>query len=351
MDEITQQLEDILRVIDDKKNRIRISDFFTNDLEVYSQRMINLEQEISANMISLEEANKKYFLFTDEILQKTEGLENIFTQRLFVRKIKDNFRKLLMDGPIYKSLIVKRAHDKPKGYPGDYQMLELFYDNRAISTGIGFCGDSYILNDDYVKAVRSRKDKMKEILSKFIKQSKLSSLNILNLGCGSCREIKELFFSGFNTDKNITFTLVDQDQEALDFCRKTLNFIPKNITFNFIKENLLNLSQEKYKDTLKEQDMIYAIGVADYLPDIFLGRLIKFCSSLLKPNGEFIFAHKNVKKYKASAPDWFCDWYFLLRNKEDVIGIIKTYLDEKKFNIEVDEEESKHIFFVTINKL
>jgi hypothetical protein len=354
MDKFKQQINDILAMIEKDEIKKIILDFFKKDVKTYLQKLIKLDQKIETKRIVSEDINKKYRLLANGIIQKAEKLEKVVDQQL-LKKIKNVFRILLINSPVYKSLIVKRAYNKPRGYSGDYQIIELFYDDRPISKGIGLCGDKYILNDNYVKAVRKRKDCMKKILGGFIKNSELSSINILNLGCGSCREIRELFLSDFNINKKLNFILVDQDKEALAFSRdafkKISSHIPNNIKFNFVKANVLDLfKNKKYKNVLKGQDMIYSIGLADYLPDIFLGRLLKFCFELLESKGKLIIAHKNIKRYKASAPDWFCDWYFFPRNIKNLIDIINTYLDKVKFKIEFNEGKSERIFFITINK-
>jgi SAM-dependent methyltransferase len=352
MDKVKKQIDDILAMIEQEEIRGKILDFFMKDVNEYSQRLNMLSQKIKANENPPAVINKRFFLFLNEIIQKAEELEKVVDQKL-LKKIKNAFRMSLIEGPLYKSLFIKRAYDKPQGYHGDYQIIESFYNNQPVSTGIGFCGDSYILNDNYVRAVRERKDHMKEILSDVIKHSKLSSMNILNIGCGPCREIRELFLSNFNIKKELFFTLVDQDKDALSFSQNAFKHIseriPKNIKINFIKETVFNLFNNK--NTLEKQDIIYSIGLADYLPDAYLGRLIKFCFALLKPQGRLIIAHKNIKKYKATAPDWFCDWSFFPRNKGDLVDIVKTYLNTLNYGVRFRQENSKYIFFVVINKL
>ncbi|OFW53507.1 MAG: hypothetical protein A2163_08975 [Actinobacteria bacterium RBG_13_35_12] len=355
MNKNIQQINEILAMI--RKNEIKkiTLDFFKKDVKMFLQKSIKLDQKIETNRMVLSEAEKEYFTDINEILQKAEELEKVIDQRLIMQKVKNAFRMLLIDSPMYKSLMVRRAIEKPHGYPGDYQMIELFYDNQPISKGIGFCGDKYILNENYVRAVRKRKDCMKKILSDFIKNSRLSSIKILNIGCGSCREIKELFLSGFMTNKKLFFTLIDQDEDALLFSNDTFKhiskYIPKSVEFNFIKENVLNLFKSKgHKDILKGQNMIYSIGLADYLPNIYLGRLIKFCFEILEPKGKLIIAHKNIKEYKALAPDWFCDWSFFPRNRRNLIDIVNTYLDNTNHDMKF-MENSKYIFFMIINKL
>lgn len=338
----------------EKRIKKRILDFFTKDVKNFSQKLNKLKSDLETAGFSSTMANKKFQALANEVIKKAEKLEKQVDYKL-LKKIKSTFRMLLIDGPVYKSSFVKRAYDKPRGYSGDYQMIELFYNNQPTSKGIGFYGDKYILNDDYVRAVRNRKDSMSQILSKFVKSTKLSSINILNIGCGSCREIRELFGSDLKISKKMVFTFIDQDKGALNFSQKTFkqmsDQIPGNVTFRFVKENVLNLLNNKYKKKFAGQNMIYSIGLADYLPDAFLGRLIRFCFDLLEPKGTLIIAHKNIKKYKAIAPDWFCGWNFFPRNKRNLKEIINTYVSSNNYDIRFADRKLKHIFFVSIKKL
>ena len=356
MDKIEQQINIVLEMMKNEKSRKMVLNFLTNDTKIFSQNLIKLKKSIESKGFVSEGMIKKYFMYANTILQKGEKLEEAVGQKYLIQKIKKIFRMLMIDSPVYESLLVKRAYDKPRGYPGDYQMIELFYNNKTISTGIGFCGDKYILKDSYVVAVRKRKDCMREILSEYFGASGTSLINVMNIGSGSCREIRELFKSSHGIKKKIIFTLIDQDKGALDFSRDAFKRMPgyvqENVKFNFVKENVLNIFRKhKYKDMLQGQDMIYSIGLADYLPDLYLGRLLKFCFESLKQGGKIIIAHKNIKKYNAVAPDWFCDWSFFPRSKENLVDILTTYIDTASCKIEFKEEKLKYIYFVVVSKL
>ncbi len=114
MEKIKQQMNDILEMIEEDKIRKKIIDFFMKDVKAYLQKLIKLDQKIKTNGIVSAETNKRYFLFTNEIIEKAEELEKVIGQRLLVQKIKNTFRMFLIDSPAYKSLIVKRAYDKTK---------------------------------------------------------------------------------------------------------------------------------------------------------------------------------------------------------------------------------------------
>lgn len=355
MKKIEQKINNIIETVEDRNLRKKIIVFLLNDTKIFSRKLVELNNKIEAQGFVSDEINKKYFLYASEILNKAEKLEKTVGERNLMKKIKNVFRKLLLDGPVYESSMVRRAYTKPKGYPGDYQIIELFYNNKPISKGIGLCGDKYILKDSYVSAVRKRKDYMKSILCEYLENAELRLINILNIGCGSCREIRELFKSDISSGKNVNITLIDQDEDALVFSRDSLanisNIIPENVKFNFLKENALNIfKKNEYKDILQGQDMIYSIGLTDYLPDIYLGRLIKVCFELLNPNGKLIFAHKNIKQYKALAPDWFCDWSFFPRSKKDIIDIVETYIDRTDCKVGFRENDMRNIFFTEISK-
>lgn len=349
-----QKINDILLMTNNIKVKKKISDFLIKDVKTYVDKLVGLESEIESASITLNEANKIFSSYTNQIIRKAEELE-LNVNGLILKNIKETFREILKNSPVYKSLIARRGHDKPRGYPGDCQIIEIFYENKPISKGIGFCGDKHFLKDDYVRAVRDRKNDMRELLYGFIRYSKLSSINILNLGCGSCREIRELFLDNYKTRKKINFTLVDQDKEALRFSEKELNrisdCIPKNTRFKFIEKDIYSIfGENKNKNILQKYDLIYSIGLADYLPDAFLGRLIKSCFELLKTGGKLIIAHKNIKTYKASAPDWFANWYFFPRNRKDLVEIVGTYVDKTAFEMEFKQGKSRRIFFLVMKK-
>jgi len=347
--ENNQKLDVILNTVGDKTTQQKIEDFFSQGVGPFAKALSNLENKILNKEISLAGATKEYTSETRDVLKQAEKLETELKQKILIKKIKEACRSALANSPVYKSLLIKRAYEKPRGYPGDYQMLEYIYDNKPISKDIGYCGDEYILQDDYVIAVRSRKDMMQIILRDYIKNAAASALNILNLGCGSCRELKGLFAEGSIPKPSLTFNLVDQDEEALDFCKKNLSKLPSNLRFNFFQENIVSLSRDKkYCELFQGQDLIYSIGLADYLPDMFLGSLMQFCFQLLKPQGKLVIAHKNVIEYKASAPDWFCEWYFFPRGKEKLSEIVKANIGDAY--IDYRDEESKRIFFVIISK-
>jgi hypothetical protein len=54
------------------------------------------------------------------------------------------------------SWMMRRAKAKPRGYPGDFELLTAIYDGVPKSTGLGGYLDLYFLHSDLAQAVRAR---------------------------------------------------------------------------------------------------------------------------------------------------------------------------------------------------
>jgi extracellular factor (EF) 3-hydroxypalmitic acid methyl ester biosynthesis protein len=331
---------------------MKVVDDFWEKVSNYFGVLFGIDNAIEDGQIGEEAASKYVINETNEILLEAKKLEESLHNSDLIRKIKKLFRECGI--PVgMKSEIVKHAFVKPRGYAGDYGLIEIVYNDKIISKGFGYCADKRLLIDDYAYAVRGRKDMMKELLVQYLKSTPLQSVEILNIACGSCREIREMFAeNSFDGSKNIIFTLVDQDQEALDFSREKLADSPPNVEYNFLQHSVYNFVKEpeRYREVLRDKDLVYTIGLADYIPEETLRALILFLFSLVKPGGKLVIAHKDSKNFSPLAADWWCDWTFHLRNESEMVDLVKTS-GISNFSLTIQRETKANIiFFLVIEK-
>ncbi len=348
---IRKHMEPLLEEIEDSSKRQKVLDFWMKDCKKYMEQCESLSQDIENKRISLTDACQRLKIITDHMLQRGDEIEILLDNKKIIKKIKQTFRILCGIWP-YKSKIVKRGFEKPRGYPGDYLMIESVYDNKNISDGIGYCADNYFLNNEYPTAVRNRKNKMKDILIDYIYKKPSQDMDILNVGCGSCREIVEVLLSGIKPIKKVNFSLVDQDEEALLFSKKALELTKSGYcTYRFLQHNILDYirHEQKYLDILGKQDLAYSIGVTDYLPDRMLKKLISFCLKLLKPKGTLILAHKDKVVYKPIASDWWCDWTFFPRDEKEFLNMLSE-CEINGFDLKTEREKSNIVMFFILTK-
>ncbi|MCX5697026.1 MAG: PilZ domain-containing protein [Candidatus Omnitrophica bacterium] len=347
---IKTQIKELLKEIKDNKIKEDISNFFLGDILDYTNEVNKIISHLSKGNSYSEEIEKKIAHLNNQILLKGYCLEELINNKVIINKSKEHFRSLVGTWA-YKSAIVKRAFEKPRGYPGDYLMLETVYNNRTLTeSGIGYYFDKYFLSNPYAVAVRYRKDKLREILRKEIQNSSLKAIKIFDIACGSCREIKELPQSLFK-DKTVIFTCLDWDQEALDFSFDALKDFTKNAKFNFVKEDIMNLiKDDKLVDLFEKQDLVYSIGLIDYLPDRILKLFMQFFYGITRENGKLILTHKNKEKtFSPLPPDWFCNWKFVPRTKDEVMHLFYN-CGIKDFSLSTDVDEFNDIFYFTFVK-
>jgi len=339
-----------LRINTDKKEAI--INFFKTNVKSFLHSYFDYERYVSEGYLNEKKAIEKLRTILDNIIQEGE----IFIQKTLNKKgqmkVKELFREMIGNW-VYQSSIMKHALVKPRGYPGDYKIIEIVYNEKLLSDKIGGYFDQYFLDNPYATAVRNRKDLMKDILmSKALSLKDNQEFKILNVACGSAREIKDLFNSSIPCKGKMKFILIDHDEEALNFSKQTLTPIkPSWADVEFIKDNLFRFRKEnkKYLTKYGNQNLIYSIGLADYLPDKILTKFFEFCDVALAPSGKFIIAHKDKDKYVPLPHNWFCDWNFIPRNEPEFIQLVRN-----SFGISYDMhekwEKSGVIFYLILNK-
>ncbi len=345
----SSEITPLLTSIAQHEERDKVKLFFLEDVYRYFTEMQKLIQALDSGRIELKEAEGELTRLTDAVLAKGDALGKCLNNRKVLKDVKAYFRRLT--GPwAYKGIIVRRALDKPRGYPGDYLLLESIYNNVSPSRGIGICSDSYFLNNSYSTAVRHRLEELKEVLKAFISKHPSKTLRILNIACGSSREFRDLMenHAQFFGPKNMRVTCFDQDEEALEFSKQRLGNVAHGTSFEFVKGDVLRSSGEGAFPS--RYHLVYTIGLADYLPDRVLKKLILAWVHLLEPRGKLVITHKDVEKSNPLAPDWFCDWNFYPRTEEK----LKELLDSLGLNnvqLRIHREPSQQIMFLTLQHI
>lgn len=354
---ISFQIQGLLNSIKTPEVKTQVADFFLKDVLNYINEIIKVNLCLSNQTKYSEPLEKKLEYLHTQILLKGYCLEELISDKTKIQRIKDNFRQLV-GAWIYKSVIVRRAFEKPQGYPGDYKLLEIIYDNKPISKNIGIYFDNNFLKNPYAAAVRMRKDRLKGLLQQYINETNFNHINILNIACGSCREIQELL-PDLKAKNRITFTCLDWDEEALRFSQdKLLSSMTmgagaenktKNAELQFVKENIMNIIRNKsLLKSLGKQNLIYSTGLIDYLPDRVMKRFIYLFYHLLEPGGKLVLTHKNRDKtFPPIVPDWFCDWRFVPRNKEEILKLFYTS-GISRFSLPWESDDFAYTYYFTI---
>ena len=216
-----------------------------------------------------------------------------------------------------ESWVFNRSFTKPRGYPGDYQLLTAIYNGVPKSFGFGGYVDRYLLNFTLARAVVARMRSARRFLMDELARRR-GRVAILNVASGACRE----YLGGFepSADRDARITCVDNDQEALDFAQSqvTAPLSRSGIAVNFVRHNALRMtSSSSNVRRFGLSDIIYSVGLCDYIPDEYLIPLLAGWRETLADGGIVYVAFKDCLLYDKTEYQWLMDWYFFQRTEQD----------------------------------
>jgi SAM-dependent methyltransferase len=282
-----------------------------------------------------------------DVLESCEEFEQEVRDERVIRDAQIRFREKT-NRILSKGYFANRARTWPQGYQGDYKMLEGIYRNASLSEHIGYYLDLCFLNRPLAIAVRNRMKKLQFILKdELMKRQKLS---ILDIACGSCREVAEL--APVIEKSKAKVTCIDIDDDALAFAANRLSFTNLSPLFSnqvkFRKYNALRMfDHELNMSEFGKQDIIYSIGFFDYLQNDFLVTLFKAIYDLLNPGGKLIAAFKDASRYRHQEFHWILDWDgFQQRTEEDFWSIFSDAKIPFPSISEIRDESGIIVFYV-----
>ncbi len=317
-----------------------VTELFNRRLEKIEKRCIDSEADPDKLLHDVK-------IVISEVLDACAEFEREVKDKDIIRDARIRFRE--KTNPILsKSYCINRARTWPQGSQGDYKTLEYVYKNTPLSEGIGYYLDLCLLNSDLAPAVRNRIKKLEDILrDELLNREKPS---VLNIACGSCREVFEL--APVIEKSGAKFTCIDLDNDALSFAANRLSYTSISpLTSNQVKLRKYNalrmFDDELNMSEFGKQDIIYSVGFFDYLESDFLSRLLKASYTLLNPGGKLIASFKDASRYRHQDYHWIVDWDgFLQRYEEDFMSIFSEAQIPFSAITEMREETGVIVFYV-----
>jgi SAM-dependent methyltransferase len=286
----------------------------------------------------IESGLKHLMLASNDLLIATQGSdqaklvgEKILTEYLPFLSLSENATRWLL---------------KPAGYAGDFETINLIYENQP--KGKGFLGDfidACFLNYPAPKAVRNRRNLMVEeiLATEASVYSENRAINVMSLACGPSREVFD-YFTRSKAPNKAKFTCIDIDYHALAFVadlRKQRGLV-QNIRLECA--NLIHLATGKRSLSLEPQDLIYSIGLIDYFDDNFVVKLINYAYCHLKPGGRLILGNFHPSNPCRGFQDWALQWKLIYRSEEDMNRLFKESLFNKSCDRIRLEPEGVNLF-------
>ena len=120
-------------------------------------------------------------------------------------------------------------------------------------------------------------------------------------------------------DCRVNIACADLDEEALAYVQEqVIPTLPFTMEMQLFKHNALKIGNSALNvETFGKRDVIYSVGLFDYIPDRLLVRMLAGLRESVAPGGVIYLAFKDSNYYDPSPYQWLVDWYFHQRTEAE----------------------------------
>jgi extracellular factor (EF) 3-hydroxypalmitic acid methyl ester biosynthesis protein len=241
------------------------------------------------------------------------------------REATKEFTELVLTPEMRMGALIDRSYAKPLGYPGDFEIMNQVYDWRRVgSTAYEML--VHRIGLEVSEFVKTRMEVVRRQIGETTKREIGRPARILSLGSGPAREVELFLASAAAQSGRAEFTLIDQEQLALRYAHeKTYSHALKsqgrysvralNISFTDILRGISAMN------SLPQQDLIYSVGLFDYLTNRRATSLVRRLYEMLAPGGLLIVGNMNETSLSGLWPlEFITDWTLYYRDDPQMLA-------------------------------
>jgi extracellular factor (EF) 3-hydroxypalmitic acid methyl ester biosynthesis protein len=253
--------------------------------------------------------------------------------RAFVRK---HLLPLLIESPL-----LRRTYEKPLGYAGDYEMMNMLY--RSHGEGPSLFAKAlnvYGARTPAAQANINRVAYLGSLIRAAVSTSGARRVRVASVGCGPAREIQALLEQSPELGPRLDVSLIDQENHAITYCERTLGPLAAqtDARLHLIRESVRRLLMTRQlSTTLGRCDLIYSAGLFDYLSLRSFQALLGALYDALSRGG--LLAVGNIASHNPTK--WFMeyclDWFLIHRSRDELLAL-GAQLEPSPARLWVDSE-------------
>ena len=238
----------------------------------------------------------------------------------------------------------RHSREKPLGYPGDYLIIDYIYTKKIDSNGIGKLWDEFYHRQAAPQAVRNRKDYFCNIFERLCCEKK-NDIIVLDIACGSCRDISEAVIKSGQKANGTLFHCVDMDGRSIDYAKEIVkNNCSPRVSFQWEAKNVFKLRFPQC------YDLIWVSGLFDYLDDRSVIVLIKMMWKWTKKGGKIIIGNFHPRNPTRNHMEWEGNWFLFYRTEAQMLMICEQAKIPKECVSFDNEPLGVNIFYIITKK-
>jgi len=263
-----------------------------------------------------------------------------------LQSLHQSYSKRQLHPIILCSPFVYRSFQKPLGYAGDYEMVNMMLGDPLQGSSLF----AKIVNFWFVNAppCEAHRNRIKHLVKRLREETERiargkRNARILDMACGPAREVQE-FLAHDEACQKAEFELLDFNDETLEFTGKTLGELKRRhhrvTPIQMVKKSVNHILKETFKPVVgppqKTYDFIYCAGLFDYLEDRICRKLMDYFYGLLAPGGLLLATNVTPLNPFKKVMESFMEWHLIYRDARQMEIIRPEMAPEGSWTIQAD---------------
>ncbi len=328
------------RIVPEFKDVIGDMQSFLNELHLWLEQVeLEIRSSPSSERQSLErkvidELSPAVIRGIDGFVERFEGIVRGVEPEL--QPVYRGYLRRQLHPFILCSPFAYRAFQKPLGYAGDYETVQMMLRSPYEgSTLFAKLMNVWLLDQVPARAHRNRVDYLEAKLTEEAQRARYENRTgrIYNLGCGAATEVQHFIRKHPEADR-MEFTLVDFNQETLEHVMASLEAAKRETSRSTMVRGLQRSVQSVIKDfartgvPLEEHryQLVYCAGLFDYLSDAVCKRVLSILYEMLAPGGLLlatnVSAALNDSRPFRFSMEYMLDWHLVYRTGTEVRALV-----------------------------
>jgi extracellular factor (EF) 3-hydroxypalmitic acid methyl ester biosynthesis protein len=227
---------------------------------------------------------------------------------------------------------IRRAQQKPLGYAGDYEMMNMLYRPSHLegpslfARVVNLCAATETAARANINRVDYLAGKLGSLLRAAQKRGSTDRVRVASIGSGPARELESLLGSEPSLGPYLDILLVDQDSRAIAYCERRLTPLAQRsgAKLHFVRESVRRLlCGGMIAQMMGSRQLIYSAGLFDYLSDRSFSALLGTLYEAIPRGGQLIVGNVDISNPTRYFMEYFAEWFLIHRSRAQLLDKVR----------------------------
>lgn len=277
----------------------------------------------------------------EELNALRASLPNDQWQELVLRCREHAVLSLILEDPL-----TRRSYTKPRGYPGDAELLDIIYERDwsvaypEAPTALGATIFKHTIECQAPAAVRHRRVLLAGMIDEVSTTRRDAA--IMSVACGHLRELP--LSSAMQFGRVGQFVGLDQDADSLAVVAR--DWPDRRV------ETVTGSIKALWGPVLRDQrfDFIYTAGLYDYLDEKLAQKMTERMFDMLCPGGRLLVANYQPGIADVGYMEAFMDWNLIYRDRPAMERLTAGLPEQDVAAQEIFSDPSEAVFYLQLER-